>query len=510
MGKRKAFCAENLRALAILLLASAAVLMVCSMNSWLYPVNPWTDVNIISTVGRGLFDGLVPYRDLVEQKGPMLFAIFGLAELLFPGTYHGIYVMEVLFVAGALFFGWKTSRLYLPGLSPLWMVPLLAVLVGTPAFSMGASAEEFLLFPVAWSMYDLLAAWRTGKPLTSGALLRNGVLAGCVLWTKFNLLSFHFVWMAAVAIDALVKERKLWPPVKMCLIFLGGMALATVPWLVYFGANGAIGDFIQSYLIDNIFLYGMGGGRRSILRNIARWVIWLARENPLYMALLAVAGISVLAVPRAKMAVREKAMLVAAAALMAASMFSRWHYLPYYVVYLASFLPFALLPLAGLRRFGRVHWPRWAAPAATAAVIIASVGFGYLTCGESSWIGTPYSETPQARIAQAIEDSGVENPTMLHEHLMDIGFYFSSGARPADRWFTALNIRQSDYVNKVQEMIDEGIPDFIITSPGDPEHPQEFEGYDVVLNFPSHYGLRAGETVYYTLYQREGAQKEAV
>ena len=318
---------------------------------------------------------------------------------LMPGTYHGLFLLEVLCCAGAMFFGWKTARLYLPDLSPLWVVPLFALLAGSDWFGAGASVEELLLFPMAWSLYDLLASWRGGKPMTSGALLRNGVLAGCVLWTKFNLLSFHFVWMAAVAIDALVKERKLWPPVKMCLIFLGGMALATVPWLVYFGANGAIGDFIQSYLIDNIFLYGMGGGRQSILRNIARWVIWLARDNPLYMALLAVAGISVLAVPRAKMAVREKAMLVAAAALMAASMFSRWHYLPYYVVYLASFLPFSLLPLHWLRRRNRARWPRWAAPAATAAVIIASVGFGYLTCGESSWIGTPYSETPQARIA---------------------------------------------------------------------------------------------------------------
>src|SRR5699024_7480274 len=135
-----------------------------------------------------------------------------------------------------------------------------------------------LLFPVAWSMYDLLVAWRTGKRLTSGTLVRNGVLAGSILWTKFNLLGFHFVWMADVAIDALVKEKKLWPPMKMCLIFLGGMAIATLPWLVYFGANGALGIFIQNYLIDNIFLYNVGSGRQSILRNIARWVIRLAQD----------------------------------------------------------------------------------------------------------------------------------------------------------------------------------------------------------------------------------------
>lgn len=508
MGKREAFCAENLRALAILLLASAAVLMVCSMNSWLYSFNPCTDVNIISTVGRGMFDGLVPYRDLVEQKGPLLFALFGLGEMLVPGTYHGIYVLEALFVAGALFFGWKTIRLYLPGLSPLWMVPLFAVLAGSPAFSLGASAEEFLLFPVAWSMYDLLVAWRTDKPLTSGTLVRNGVLAGCILWTKFNLLGFHFVWMAAVAIDALVKEKKLWPPVKMCLIFLGGMAIATLPWLVYFGANGALGIFIQSYLTDNIFRYALEGGERySALYNIARWVYALTLQNPLYMALLAVAGVSVLAFPRARMAVREKAMLVAAALMMAALMFSRGYYMAYYSVFLASFLPFALLPLAALRGRIRIRWPRWAMPAAAVAVIAASVGFGYENCGESLWIGAPYAITPHARVAEAIENSGVEDPTLAQYMSMDVGFYYTSGARPAGRYFTATNIHQADYISAVDEMIDEGIPDFILASPGDPEQAPEFEGYDIVLNLSSNFGF--GETVYYTLYQREGAQKEA-
>ena len=509
MRVRKAFCAEDLRALAVLLLASAAVLMVCTMNSWLYPVNPWTDVNILGTMGRGMLNGQVLYRDLFDHKGPLIYFLFGLCQWLIPGTYHGLYLLEVLCCAGAMFFGWKTIRLYLPGLSPLWMVPLFAVLAGASVFSYGASTEELLLFPVAWSMYDLLVAWRTDKPLTSGTLVRNGVLAGCILWTKFNLLGFHFVWMAAVAIDALVKEKKLWPPMKMCLIFLGGMAIATLPWLVYFGANGALGIFIQNYLIDNIFLYNVGSGRQSILRNIARWVIRLAQDAGLYMAVLAVAGVSVLAFPRARMAVREKVMLIAAAVMVAASMFFRRSYMPYYSVFLASFLPFALLPLAALRGRIRIRWPRWAMPAAAVAVIAASVGFGYLTCGESLWIGAPYAITPHARVAEAIENSGVEDPTLAQYMSMDVGFYYTSGARPAGRYFTATNIHQADYISAVDEMIDEGIPDFILASPGDPEQAPEFEGYDVVLNFPSHYGLQEGERVYFILYQREGAQKEA-
>ena len=280
MRVRKAFCAEDLRALAVLLIASAAVLMVCTMNSWLYPVNPWTDVNILGTMGRGMLNGQVLYRDLFDHKGPLIYFLFGLCMNLIPGTYHGLFLLEAVCCAGAMFFGWKTARLYLPDLSPLWMVPLFALLASSDWFGWGASVEELLLFPMAWSLYDLLAAWRTGKPLTAWALLRNGVLAGCVLWTKFNLLSFHFVWMAALAIDALVKEKKLWPPVRMCLIFLGGMAAATIPWMIYFGINGAIGDLIGGYFASNLFEYGAEGGR-SWLGNFAYWTLDAARRDAL-------------------------------------------------------------------------------------------------------------------------------------------------------------------------------------------------------------------------------------
>ena len=52
-------------------LISVAVLLICSKNSPLYPMNDWVDVNCFFTVGRGITHGLVSYRDLYDQKGPL-------------------------------------------------------------------------------------------------------------------------------------------------------------------------------------------------------------------------------------------------------------------------------------------------------------------------------------------------------------------------------------------------------------------------------------------------------
>ena len=53
-------------------------LMLASKNSFLYPFNDWVDANAFFTVGKSMFHGIVPYKDLFEQKGPLLYFIYGI------------------------------------------------------------------------------------------------------------------------------------------------------------------------------------------------------------------------------------------------------------------------------------------------------------------------------------------------------------------------------------------------------------------------------------------------
>ena len=488
------------------LIAAAALLMVCSMNSWLYPINPWVDVNIISTVGRAMFDGMVPYRDLVEQKGPLLFALFGLGMKLTPGSYHGLYLLEVLAVAGAMYFGWKTLRLYLPKLSPAWLPLLLVTLMACNVFQMGGSAEEFLLLPVAWSMYDLLKAWRSGERMKPGTLIRNGLFAGCILWVKFNLLSVHFVWMAALALDAVAKDRRIGRALKMCLWFLAGMALASVPWLIYFGANGAIGDLIQSYFVDNLFSYG--ARRYSTPVTIAIGLYVLALRGPVYFGLLALAGLSVLLVPRRIMAVREKLTLIAMAVLLAASMYSRIATNVYYGVMFAVFLPFALLPLRALERRRRPEWLERTAVrmAAAGGGLAFSVVCALIACDFTPYIGTDYATLPQAKVAEQVG----EGETLLSYMTMDGGCYMAADVLPANRWFTLLNVRHEDCYEEQSGLVAQGVPDWLVTGWTEDEVPgqrdMKLEHYELAGVYETDYAFGNNDRCY--LFKRKDREGE--
>ena len=62
---------ENRHFLLYSLLLAFVFLAVCSKSSFLYPFNDWYDANDFLTLGKGMLHGLVPYRDLYEQKGPI-------------------------------------------------------------------------------------------------------------------------------------------------------------------------------------------------------------------------------------------------------------------------------------------------------------------------------------------------------------------------------------------------------------------------------------------------------
>lgn len=71
---------------------SSICVTCCSECSFLYPIDSWVDANCFLTVGKSLVKGLVPYRDLIEQKGPMLYFLYGAAALIEPTSFLGVYI----------------------------------------------------------------------------------------------------------------------------------------------------------------------------------------------------------------------------------------------------------------------------------------------------------------------------------------------------------------------------------------------------------------------------------
>ena len=93
----------DLKLIIYILFIAIICITICSKNSFLYCFNDWEDENAFMTVAKGWLNGLIPYRDLFEQKGPLLYLIFVIANLIHETSFIGVYILEIIFMSITLF-----------------------------------------------------------------------------------------------------------------------------------------------------------------------------------------------------------------------------------------------------------------------------------------------------------------------------------------------------------------------------------------------------------------------
>ena len=269
------------------LLLSALFIGLASKSSPLYPLNDWVDVNCFFTMGRSLLDGMVPYRDLYEQKGPVLYFIFAIISLFSRESYLGVYLLEVVTYGLFLYFSGLIAQLYL-GKTPIvyLLTAIIAALLPISwSFTHGGSVEQHSLFIIAYALYTFLRAMKENCVLTKKEALINGVFAGMLLWIKYTMLGVYLGLALFVIIWYLTTKQSVKQLFMTIGQFLLGIAAVSSTVFVYFAINGALDDLFTCYFYNNIFLYpSESEGFRLLL--IAECLVDALQRNGCYAWML--------------------------------------------------------------------------------------------------------------------------------------------------------------------------------------------------------------------------------
>ncbi len=425
------------------LLISFVLLLLCTKSSPLYPINDWTDANIYLSVGRGMTQGSVVYRDLYDHKGPLLYALHALCAL-FPG-FTGVFVMEVLFGAWFVFASERLmERMGLGKMARVMSAVLFFLVYSSMSFSEGDSAEEMGL---AMMMATMLCAvrWDGAGRMKKSELLWQGFWAGCVFWIKFTMIGVH----AGLLLWMVIRHRKDWWHALLWLFL--GFVLSTLPWVAYFGANGAIADWLKVYLYDNLFLYSAGetAGLLSKARQILRCIwSWLS-NNLRYTPLIAVGMID--------LSLRKKSSALWMALMLGlAGVFAGGKEYPYYGLALAGFAAFGLIPI------GRWLEKRLRALPVLALALCAAlcplVSYN-MTADYGAPVFSSRESTMQYQLAQHIP----KDATLLNYGFMDAGFFTAAGVPPRVKYFHQTNVPLEEMKSEQNRYIAEGICDYVVT-----------------------------------------------
>ena len=484
------------KVLAACFLVAAGTITVCSKSSFMYPMNDWVDVNCFFTVGKSMMNGIVPYRDLFEQKGPFLYFLHGLAWLISNDSFLGVYFLEVLAATFFLYYTHKSASLFVSQRTAFLTVPAAAVVIYTsPAFCHGDSVEELCMPFLAYAVWVGFKALVADSDIADREYLIIGICSGLVFWSKFILVGFYIGWFVVPAVLLLKKKayKKLFRAVGMVA---AGVLISTIPFVIYFGIHNAIGDWLEVYLYDNLFLYSKLEGESSgFLKNMKMgrnelfydnrmayvlcvfgmlWFYLRKKDRPwknlfstMFLTyLLAGAGshfylFALIYLYRKKI---NKTALYMTSMLFFTFLFTYMggqdH--AYYAFVFSVFVPFGVMAAIDMLSAALPAMNELLKRKAVPALCIAlSIAASFWLTPNRYMMGMDKMELPQYQFARIIHQ--VESPTLLNYGFLDGGFYTAAELLPNCKAFCKLNVHLEELLQLQEKYVREGLCDFVVT-----------------------------------------------
>ncbi len=485
-----------------LVVSAFLIMLIATRSSFLYPCNDWNDANSYFSVGKALFNGKMPYRDVFDQKGMYLYFFYGLAYLISHTTFAGVFFMEVMLAAFDLFGIYRILELYMKkGRALVLSIPTLAVMVSSYSFYWGGSAEEVCLPFLIWGLYFSLDYFKNQYPektMSFRVVFINGILAGMVANIKFTVLGFFFAWMMCAAFSYLVK-KDLWGAVKGCLVFLGGMALPFIPWVIYFAWNHGLYEWYWGYVYINVFVYsnlnGEGPGLSERIYILGKLLYWVIRKNFIYFFFL-IPGVFWQILGRGRKWL-ERFNVLALCFFLFLGIYVGGSELPYYALPLSIFtvLGSAFVGVSGERQDQRYperkipikNWEDiWAV-----LMVITTVVAVYMISMNTPHMREKKEDIFLYQFKEIVEQE--QSPTLLNIGCLDAGLYTVCDIVPTCRWFQTQTLAIEDVDREQERYIAEGQTTFVLARDAYPD--VIHEKYELAAQAPWY--LEGQEFTYY-------------
>jgi 4-amino-4-deoxy-L-arabinose transferase-like glycosyltransferase len=279
---------SNALLISLALVAILGLTLLLRMNFWDQPLQ--MDEGVYSYIGWGMFDGLVPYKDVFDHKPPGIYMLYAVAFLLLGPTALSVKVFGTIYTLGTVLAVFQVAR-KLAGNAAGCLAALLYAIFSTGPNIQGGSVntEVFMVLPYTLAAYSFLKVVETGR--------RDGYFfAG--LWTGLactikQVAVVNLLWVAGYLLVRMWRAKE-WDlrarVVTDGLWVLVGAVLPWIPFVLYFYVKGALKEFYFWQVGFNLGYINIG------YQNFPNFLIFLDRfrevltENSL-LWLFALAGI---------------------------------------------------------------------------------------------------------------------------------------------------------------------------------------------------------------------------
>lgn len=221
-----------------------------------YQTNPWDDTNAMLTMGRSIQQGLIPFVDIVEQRGPFIYSLYAIAASISNTSFFGVFIIELINLLVIYYFATRIARVFTDNVHQQAWIGVLAplTLLGSTAFRYGGSPEEFAFTSVMYMLVILTENHGRFSTITYRQFFFLGLNLGFIFWNKFSLVGTITILFLLCGFFLLFRRQWL-HFLKVVGFSVLGFFTASLPFFIYYIAVGHFSDLFNIYLIQNLTSY---------------------------------------------------------------------------------------------------------------------------------------------------------------------------------------------------------------------------------------------------------------
>lgn len=233
------------------LVVLVALVLFSPLNT---PVLP-RDEGVFVYIGQGILRGEIPYRDMLDHKGPLIYYINALGLWIGHNSLWGVWLVEALILAPSLVLLYVLVRRTL-GVGPA-LFGILTWLAGFMIVLGGNIVEEYAILPVVLAVCLVMF-----RPRLAAAYA--GTLAGVLFMLRPNEIAAPVLALIFLLFDPVMARE--WQVVRRGLLqFIFAFALIPGAFVAYFAWRGALGYFVDSVFLFNFYYVSEGSHPLSSL-----------------------------------------------------------------------------------------------------------------------------------------------------------------------------------------------------------------------------------------------------
>lgn len=265
------------RYLWLIALFSFLILFLVSPDSFIYDIYKRADDAMFFTAGRAWMNGLTPYVDFSDSKGPLLWLIYGLGYLMDHTSFSGVFFLSYLAVFVTYYYLFRVVYLYTSSENLSFLVMSLTTFaLFNPQFHYFTRAETFCWPVICLCLYKILDLLRNSKGLYPTALICGFSFAWC-FFIKFTIAAMILIFCIYVLIFAFQKGKL----IQTALLLLLGVCIIAIPFTGYFISKGNLLAFLHEYFVATTqTVAGEGNGIVRIFENYSKDLLTLIGLAP--------------------------------------------------------------------------------------------------------------------------------------------------------------------------------------------------------------------------------------